>query len=89
MSEAQNDQTQNHSKTYTIKVNTREMTITQHRLTFEEVVKLAFPNDAPDPNRIYTVTYANRDGHDRSLVAGESVEIKNGMAFNVTKTNRS
>ena len=89
MSEAQNEMAPGHNKTYSIKINTREVTVTEHRLSFEEVVKLAFPNDPPDPLRIYTVTYATREGHDRSLVAGESVEIKNGMAFNVTKTNRS
>lgn len=78
-----------HVKVYTIIVNGRRREVTQDRLTYREVVHLAFPDDPPDPNVIYTVTYANPHGKDGVLVEGQSVEVKNGMSFNVTKTNRS
>lgn len=89
MPSAQSAQAPGQNKSFTIYVNTREMVVTDHRLTYEQVVKLAFPEDTPDPNRRYTVAYANQHGHDGTLVAGQDVEVKEGMVFNVVRSNRS
>lgn len=78
-----------HDKTFTIVVNGRERVIAEHRLSYRQVVSLAYPDDQPDSNLNYTVSYANVHGHDGTLVDGQDVEIKNGMVFNVTRTNRS
>ena len=79
------------NKEYSIIVNGRPRTVTEHRLSFLEVVRLAYPNAVPSETMIYTVTY--RKGEDRkpegTLVEGESVTIKSGMIFNVTETNKS
>jgi hypothetical protein len=80
---------EDHKKTYEIIVNGRPRNVTGHELSYEEVVKLAFPDDAPDANILYTLAYANPHGKDGTLTAGEEVKIKEGMVFNVTKTNRS
>lgn len=76
---------------YRIFVNTRPKEVSTHTLGFWEVVKLAFPQAVPNPTTYYTITYkrgpkANPEG---SLVAGETVHIKDGMLFNVTPTDKS
>jgi hypothetical protein len=77
------------NKTYDIVVNGRQKTVTTHKLTYADVVKLAFPADPPDDAVVYTVTFANPHGHDGTLAAGQDVPVKDGMVFNVSKTNRS
>lgn len=81
---------QKHENSVTIVVNGRSKVVLTEELTFEEVVALAegLPSG---PNVIYTVVY--RKGEDKkpqgTLVAGESVKVKNGMVFNVTATDKS
>lgn len=72
----------------TIIVNGREKKVTKSELSFTDVVILAFGSVPTDPNEIVTITW-KRGGDRGSLVAGQTVEIKNGMIFDVTKTNRS
>lgn len=75
-----------------IVVNGHRKEVHKRRLTFEEVVKLAFPDAPPSDNIIYTVTYRNGgDRHHRegTLVAGQSVKIKDGTIFDVTATDKS
>lgn len=73
-------------KEFTIIVNGRPKKVTQDQLSFDEVVALAgLPTG---PNIVFTVTY--RKGHNEGvLVAGETVNIENGMIFNVTATDKS
>lgn len=72
-----------------IVVNGEEKRVSQERLTFHEVCVLAFP-DGPFGDAIrYTVTYSRKHGGDASMVQGESVEVENGMIFNVGNTDRS
>lgn len=88
MNDAAQTKTDQHPKTFTIIVNGREKKVTQHVLTFSDIVALAFPNVPPDPNIIFTVTYSKGDKHG-TLVAGQSIATENGMVFNVTQTNKS
>ena len=76
-------------KSYNIVVNGRPRVVTVHKLTYWEVVLLAYPDAHQDENVLYTVTYANPHGHDGTLAEGQEVVIKDGMVFNVGKTNRS
>ena len=76
---------------YHILVNTRPKEVAKPTLSFWEVVNLAFPHAEPNPTTYYTVTYkrgpkVNPEG---SLVAGETVHLKDGMLFNVTATDKS
>lgn len=89
MDSHQTDHAQGHEKAVKIIVNGREREVSDHKLTYQQVVKLAFPSDPVDPNTIYTVAYANPHGHDGTLVDGQEVVIKKGMVFNVSKTSRS
>jgi hypothetical protein len=77
-------------KDFTIVVNGRERVVQQKLLAFDEVVVLAFgpPNYE---SSVFTITY--RKGPDKaekgSLVQGESVKLKDGMIFNVVRTDKS
>lgn len=81
-----------HDRDSWVVVNGRRKEVHKRRLTFAEVVALAFPHAPPSDNIIYTVAYRN-GGDDRhpegTLVAGESVKIKDGTIFDVTATNKS
>jgi hypothetical protein len=68
-------------------VNGRPRETFKDELTYDEVVRMAFGE--PEPDVVYTVAYANPHGHDGTLAEGQSVKVKNGMVFNVTRTNRS
>lgn len=75
----------------TVFVNTRPKHVNQRRLTYMEVVKLAYPDGPFGENYVYTVDYMKgpQSNPDGGLVEGDSVEIKNGMRFNVTFTDKS
>lgn len=74
-------------KTYSIVVNAVMETWSDHRITYEQVVQLAFPGSGSDI--LFGVTYANEHGHDGSLAPEQNTEVKDDMVFNVVKTNRS
>ena len=78
-------------KTYTIYVNGQAKTVTTKTVTYEQIVKLAFPNPVTGPNIIYTVGY--EDGPHKnpsgSLMPGGKVYVKDGMIFDVTPTDKS
>lgn len=75
----------------TVVVNGEPHEVTETRLSFSEVVKLAYPVPPSGTCIEFTVTY--RDGPPANpkgtLTAGHSVKIKNKMKFDVTATDRS
>jgi hypothetical protein len=75
----------------TIVINARERTVTDKELTFEQLVALAFPSAPTGENVLFTVSY--RRGHgdkpEGSLLAGETIKIKDGMVFVVSATDKS
>ncbi len=89
MSNTNSAQATGHTKTYSIIVNGRPREVSDHKLTYLQVVQLAYPGEVPTETIVFTVTYSNPHGRDGSLAAGEEVAIKDGMIFNVRKTDRS
>lgn len=87
--DVQTDKRDDHDKTHTIIVNGRRREVRQHKLTYLEVVQLAFPGEKPTETIVFTVTYSNPHGKDGTLVAGEEVVAKDGMILNVRKTDQS
>ena len=76
---------------FKIIVNAEPKVVHDDKLSFWEVVRLAFGRVEPNETTIFTVTYrkaASRppEGH---LVDGQSVKVKDGTIFNVTKTDKS
>lgn len=80
---------QGHTKTVTVYVNGQAKQVEKREYTFEEVVRLAFDN--PNSNFEYTVTYSKGEEPKKegTLVAGQTVKMKEGMVFDVTETNKS
>jgi len=78
-------------KTITIIVNGREKVVEKDEISFIEVVSLAFGSAAAGQNTIFTVTYKRAHGEKPggSLVDGDEVKTKDGMVFNVTRTDKS
>jgi len=77
--------------TFEIIVNARPHTVTGRKVTFEQLVELAFPNYQPNPNIVFSMTYrhAASKPHAGELGAGGVVEVDNGTLFNVTRTDKS
>lgn len=77
-----------------IKVNGRTRTVEGREVSFEEVVKLAFPNGPTKPNTKFTVTFRNAAQVPAmgELDPGQIVKVKRGhnaeneTIFNVTET---
>ena len=78
-----------HDKTYLIFVNGQPREIPEHRLTYLQVVQLAFPGEQPSEKVVFTVTFSNPHGSEGSLVDGDSLKIKEGVIINVKKTDQS
>jgi len=78
-------------KQVTIFVNTEEHEVDKGEVSYEELVQIALPDSANDPDKGFTISYrrgpsANEQG---SLAPGQSVKVKNRMIFDVTSTTRS
>ncbi len=78
-------------KTYTIYVNGQKKVVSTKTVTFDRIVKLAYPTPPTGDNILYTISYedgppANPQG---SLQEGGRVKVRNGMIFNVTATDKS
>lgn len=78
-------------KTTTIVVNGRAREVAAKELTFEEIVRLAFPDAVFNEVTVYTVTFKRGQGEkpEGTLVQGESVKVKEGMLINVARTDKS
>lgn len=79
-----------HEKEVTIIVNAREKKWNKKTISFQEVVELAFGFFSDEESIEYTVSYAKgEDRKEGTLTKGESVKVKDGMVFNVKRTDRS
>lgn len=79
-------------KGFVILVNSVEETVPDKHVTFEQVVKLAYPDAPPETNVKFSMTYRNAASlpHAGELGEGGSVEVKkHGTIFNVTRTVQS
>lgn len=78
-------------KAITIIVNAEPKDVVETRLTFDEVVKLAFPVTPKGANIMFTVVYRKGppENSKGTLLEGQSVRVKKGMIFDVTSTDRS
>jgi Multiubiquitin len=79
------------NKDFTLIVNTREKKWEKETISYKEVIVLAFGSYEDNENITYTVDYLRgpKENPEGSLTKGKSVEVKNQMIFNVTKTHKS
>jgi Multiubiquitin len=86
-----NTEAQEHVHEITIIVNAQQKTVTTKELTFDEVVRLAYPTPPTGPTVEISVTYYRGEGEkpEGTLEEGQSVKVKEGMVFNVRVTDKS
>lgn len=68
-------------------INGRPKKLDDDQISYSEVVQLAFPRSSEDI--LYSITFTGPNMADGTLADGQILTIKNGMKFDVTKTNRS
>lgn len=78
-------------KTVTIVVNGTSHEWPKGKITYAQVVTLAFPDYPQHPEITYSVKYTrgHNDKPEGILAPGASVEIKEGMVFSVSPTGQS
>jgi hypothetical protein len=76
------------TKVVSIIVNTKPHAWAEKKISFEQVVELAFPGQPYDPAGTL-VEYSRGHGPDHSLRPGKDVGVKDGMVFDVEPANRS
>lgn len=86
-----NEEAPGQNKEFSIIVNGREKEVTDKKLSFIEIVTLAFGAITTGANTIYTMTFKRGGDKKREgeLVEGDTITIKSGMIFNVTATDKS
>lgn len=73
-----------------IEVNTRERCVPKGSISFIDVVRLAYPDQADSPVKSFTITYHYNGNHqDLPLLSGQTIEIKHKMVFVVVVSNNS
>jgi hypothetical protein len=77
-----------HELTATIIINTRAVVWNEKKISFEQVLELAFPGQGYDPAAT-SVEFSRGHGPDKSLRQGESVNVKEGMVFDAEPAVRS
>lgn len=84
-------QTTGHQSPTTIVVNGRQKEVTTKELSFVDVVRLAFEDAVFNDTTVYTVTYKRGHGNkpEGTLFEGDTVKVKEGMIFNVARTDKS
>lgn len=90
-SNSQGDQGQGPNRKITIYVNTDPHEVEHGKMTFQQIIQLAFPIEAGKPNILFKVSYRLGKGHSElmTLAEGGEVQAKEGMIFNVSYENRS
>jgi hypothetical protein len=85
------DEAPGQNKEFDIIVNAREKKWFDKKISFEQVVVLAFGIFESNDSTSYTITY--KRGEDKkpegSIVIGDIIPVKDKMIFNVSKTNKS
>ena len=79
-----------HEEELTIYVNGTAYPVEKGKISYEGLLKLIDAPPLPEDKR-YSVQYSNgpKDKPTGTLIEGQSVELKNGMEFDVTPANRS
>lgn len=74
-----------------ILVNGEEKEVSKDKISYEEVIRLAFGQYEENEDINYTVIYfkGNNNKPNGFLLKGQVVMVKKGMRINVTRTNKS
>lgn len=70
-------------------INGRPKTFNEKKISFVDIITLAFGNFNQSEDIAYTVAFTNNKNRDGVLVYNQNLRIHEGVIFNVTKTNKS
>ena len=73
----------------TIYVNTDPVVWDRPQISYDELVKLAFPDGPFDGNVRYSITWTKPDGSEGAVLKGGKVKVVDGMKFDVRNTDKS
>jgi hypothetical protein len=74
---------------FKIVVNGRPKIVDRKKQSYRDIARLAYP-DADFDKFLYTITFFNGEhGQEGDLVEGETVKVKDGMVFNVRRSDKS
>lgn len=78
-------------KTVTLIINTRAREWDEKKISYEQLVDIVYPGQPVGDGESVTVKYSRGPAshHTGSLTAGHDVPVKDGMIFDVYRTNRS
>ncbi len=78
-------------RTITLIVNTRPHPWREKKISYEQVVQLAYPGQVPTDDVTFTVRFTRGQGGHGSgtLTPGRDTPAKEGMVFDVIRTVRS
>ncbi|MDG5789773.1 multiubiquitin domain-containing protein [Evansella sp. AB-P1] len=80
----------NKKKGNSIIINGRIKEVDVKKMTYQEIIKLAFGSIEDNQNIVYTIKYSKGKHEDKgSMVEGDVITIKEGMIINVTRTDKS
>jgi hypothetical protein len=83
------DQADAHKLTFHIAVNGEAEVWHERKINYEQVVKLAFPHGPTGGDVKFSVSWTKPDGQEGSLRPGQSVDVVEGMMFDVRNTDKS
>lgn len=78
-----------HPATFHISVNGVAEVWHEKKISYDEIVKLAFPHGPFGGDIRYSVSWTNPNGQEGSLRPNHSVEVVEGMIFDVRNTDKS
>ena len=78
-----------HEVTFHMAVNGQAEVWHHPKITYEQVVKLAFPDGPTGGDVRYSVSWTKPDGQEGSLRPGHSTGVVDGMMFDVRNTDKS
>lgn len=80
---------QPHEVSFDITVNGVAHVWHRRRMSYDDAVKLAFPNGPTGGDIRYSVSWTKPDGQEGGLRPGQSVEVVDVMSFDVRNTDKS
>jgi hypothetical protein len=78
-----------HHHEVTIVVNTEPVPWSHRKITYDQAVKIAYPNGPFGGDVRYSVMWTKPDGQEGILRPGHSVHVVNDMVFDVRNTDKS
>jgi hypothetical protein len=91
ITEVKREEREREARRFKIIVNARPKEVTDDEQSFNQIVALAFNPVPTGPNIVFTISYRKgpKENPEGTMTPGQTVEVKDGMVFDVTSTDKS